>query len=62
MSNTIYKDKEYTPAMVAELREWVNDCQWQDEPDTDQLTDLQILMGCDRNLAGGITEFDFSHL
>ena len=57
--NTTYKGREYTPEQIAAMREWISDCQWQDmdQDDIDELSDLQVLAGIDRNVDGGLVEF-----
>ena len=51
---------EFTAQHIAELKEWITDCQWGEEVDVDTLTPASIVLGCHRNLEGGIMEFDFS--
>lgn len=58
-NDVVYKGKVYTPDMIRQLRDWINDCQWEDSDNIDELSDLDIVKGCDKHLDGGIESFDF---
>lgn len=46
-----------SPAMVAEMRAWIADCSWRDEPDVDALSDADVIAGVQRHYDGGIEQF-----
>jgi hypothetical protein len=54
-----YKGVIYTPEQLAEMREWVSDCQWNDlEPE--EIADLEaitILRGVEKHYCGGLSDF-----
>ncbi len=56
-----YKDITYTDEAIKEMRNWAKDCQWnEDENDSsfiDDLSDVSILIGVERNYDGGLSEF-----
>lgn len=48
------------PELIKQMRDWVKDCEWSDigdESDVDELSDMEILKGIQRNYDGGIKEF-----
>ena len=48
------------PELIKQMRDWVKDCEWSDmsdESDVDELSDIEILKGIQRNYDGGIKEF-----
>lgn len=57
---TDYKGITYTDEIIKEMREWAKDCSWrEDEEDNsfiDDLTDLEIIRGVEKNFAGGLAE------
>lgn len=43
--------------IVKDAREWVEDCQWDDQEEIGSYGDFQILRGVDRHYSGGLSQF-----
>ena len=54
-----YKGRTYTTQNIKDMREWISDCQWEDLDDVDDLSDMEVIKGVDRNYEGGLKGFDF---
>ena len=55
-----YKGITYTDDQIKLMRDWVNDCQWQEDTDNDfidELTDIEILKGVNLHYEGGLASF-----
>ena len=46
-----------TTANITEMREWVGDCHWSDDCDTEDFSDVQIIRGVNRFFDGGLEAF-----
>jgi len=43
--------------IIKDARDWVEDCQWNDQEEIGSYGDFQILKGVDRHYDGGLSQF-----
>lgn len=46
-----------TTRNIADMREWVSDCTWADDCETEEFSDLEIIRGVNRYFDGGLEAF-----
>lgn len=55
-----FKESNYTEDQINLMRDWAKDCTWADDQDNefiDELSDIEVLKGIEKNYEGGLAAF-----